>query len=118
MLTLPAFQAFAWFCLTTRAHENHWFFVLPLLALALPGAPAMMKFFLAVSVTGFVNLLLHDDFLMGKLHPFLPPDFQLGLQLLNSTANIFILAAWTAWLVRQPQTGAATTSQSPPPAGG
>lgn len=105
MLVLPAFQAFAWFCLTTRAHENHWFFVLPLLALALPGAPAMLKFFLALTATGFLNLLLHDDFVMGKLHPLLPPNLQLELQLLNSTANIFILAAWTVWLVRQPAPG-------------
>jgi len=60
LFMLAAYQAFGWFCLTTQLHENHSFFVLPLLALALPFDRWAWKPLLAVSMTLLANMLLHD----------------------------------------------------------
>ena len=99
-LQLPAFQAFAWFCLTTRAHENHWFFVVPLAALALPSDRRMFWIFAAISVTGFFNLLLHDPHFGPPLELMISTRAVHTAQLLNSAANLAILAAWTVLLIR------------------
>jgi hypothetical protein len=105
LLVLPAYQAFAWFCLTTRAHENHWFFVLPLLALALPGERKMFSVFVAVTATGFANLLLHDEHFAPQLAMQFTSMGMRFAQLVNCVVNLSILVAWTAWLVRtQPRT--------------
>ena len=99
-LQLPAFQAFAWFCLTTRAHENHWFFVLPLLALALPSDRRMLYIFAAISTTGFLNVLLHDTFFGPLLTSLVSSRVLYAAQLLNCAANLIILAIWTVLLIR------------------
>ena len=113
MLVLAAYQAFAWFCLTTRAHENHWFFALPLAALALPTDRRMFPIFLAVSATGFANLLLHDEYFGPKLVASLSQAVILNAQLANSVVNLLILAVWTIWLVRP--TAFARSSAAHPP---
>jgi hypothetical protein len=97
---LPAYQAFAWFCLTTRAHENHWFFALPLAALSLPTGRPMRLVFTAISFTGLNNLILHDPHLLPQLKGFISERCLFWMQIVNSAANLGILAAWTLWLVR------------------
>ncbi len=99
-LQLPAFQAFAWFCLTTRAHENHWFFVLPLAALALPSDRRMLWIFAAISTTGFLNVFLHNPFLGVTLASMISTGVIHAAQLLNSAANLIILTVWTVLLIR------------------
>lgn len=64
---LAAYQAFGWFCLTTGAHENHIFFVLPLLAMALPGSKVARLLLCAVTVTSFMNFALHDPSSLAKV---------------------------------------------------
>jgi hypothetical protein len=110
LLVLPAYQAFAWFCLTTRAHENHWFFVLPLLALALPGERKMFPVFVAVTATGFINLLLHDEHFGPQLIAHLTATVMQFLQLANCVVNVSLLVVWTAWLVRTQKVSGAAAS--------
>jgi Gpi18-like mannosyltransferase len=97
---LAAYQAFGWFVVTTRAHENHAFFVLPLLAMAIPTCRLAGRLFVAISVTLLLNMVLHDPLLAPRLAAGLSADVVSGLQLANSAANVVILIVWTAWLVR------------------
>ncbi|MSU34535.1 MAG: hypothetical protein EXS36_05400 [Pedosphaera sp.] len=100
MLVMAAYQAFAWFCLSTRAHENHWFFVLPLTALVLPADHRVFLVFIAVSVTGFTNLLLHDEHFGLGMARSLSGKVIVRASLVNCVFNLTVLAAWTAWLIR------------------
>lgn len=106
MLGLPAYQAFAWFCLTTRAHENHWFFVLPLTALALPTGRRTVQVFVVISVTGLANLVLHDPTILPYLKNVCSDRVLHAMELANCVANLTLLTLWTAWLIRTRRTEA------------
>ena len=57
---MAAYLAFGWFLVTTRAHENHAFFALPLLVMATPGSRFHWVMFWALSTTLFLNMTFHD----------------------------------------------------------
>jgi len=95
LFMLAAYQAFGWFCLTTQLHENHSFFVLPLLALALPFDRWAWKPLLAVSMTLLANMLLHDPSATASVST----DLVHRLTMVNAIANMAILAGWTWRLI-------------------
>lgn len=97
---LAAYQAFGWFCLTTQAHENHSFFILPLLAMAAPATRAAGLFFAILTGTMLVNMTLHDPLMQEQLQQVMSPHTQWRLQMANATANLLVLAGWTVWLWR------------------
>jgi hypothetical protein len=105
LILLAAYQAFGWFCLTTRAHENHAFFVLPLLAMALPTARWPWVIFVGISITLLLNMVLHDPLLAPDLQALVSPDTQWRLQMANAAANILLLIGWTVALLRTPRSG-------------
>ena len=57
---MAAFLAFGWFMVTTRAHENHAFFALPLLVMATPTSRFYWWMFWLLSLTLFLNMAYHD----------------------------------------------------------
>ena len=57
---MAAYLAFGWFMVTTRAHENHDFFALPLLVMATPRSRFAWFIFAALTVTLFFNMTFHD----------------------------------------------------------
>lgn len=97
---LAAYQAFGWFVLTTRAHENHAFFVLPLLALALPVARWPRLIFAGISATLLLNMVLHDPLLAPGLETLISPDAQWRLQMADAAANLLLLLGWSLALLR------------------
>ncbi len=99
--TLPAiaaFQAFAFFMVTTKAHENHAFLALPLLSLVWVRSPSLRWVYLALSVTFLANIVLHDPSLEPRFQEVLQGQLRLA-QRLNSLANAGILAGWVAVLL-------------------
>jgi len=100
LFLIAAYQAFGWFCLTTRAHENHAFFVLPLLAMALPTVPWARVLFAGITLTLFLNMALHDPLLAPRLQALAAPDTLWRLQMANASLNLLMLAGWTALLLR------------------
>jgi hypothetical protein len=94
--------AFAWYVLTVQAHENHSFFVLPLLAVTLHTGPWPRVAFAVLTVTLLVNLVLHSPEIWGgDLADFMHLQGpRLTLSLANAAANVLLLACWTVVLVR------------------
>ncbi len=64
---LAAGLAASWFFVTPRAHENHLFFVLPLLAVAWPGRPRVFALNGLASIAILSNLVLEDPRILGGL---------------------------------------------------
>lgn len=100
LFLLAAYQTFGWFCLTTRAHENHAFMVLPLLLMAAPARRSAWALFGLLSLTILLNIVLHDPLTERSLRTIISPAMQWNLQMLNSAANLLILATWTVLLIR------------------
>lgn len=92
---MAAYLAFGWFMVTTRAHENHAFFALPLLVMATPRSRFAWAAFGVLSLTLFLNMALHDFGLEAWRLSLLPPETWLRLQLLNSGLNVALFLAWT-----------------------
>jgi len=100
---LAAYQAFGWFCFTTQAHENHSFFVLPLLLMAAPLARVARFLFGLISFTLLANMVLHDPAIIDRTVELLDDASRYDLQIANSWLNLLIFAAWTGallWLRR------------------
>ena len=100
LATIAAYLAFGWFLVTTRAHENHSFMVLPLLAMALPRSGFLVATFALISLTLFANMVLHDFGLASLWISILGFETWTRLQLANAALNVAIFLAWTAWLWR------------------
>jgi Gpi18-like mannosyltransferase len=100
---LAAYQAFGWFCFTTQAHENHSFFVLPLLIMAAPVSVAARVLTLLVSCTLLANMILHDPAIIDRAATVLSDASRHRLQIVNSWANLAILGGWTAVLFLAPR---------------
>src|SRR5438132_5275038 len=62
-----ALGVLGWFTFTTQAHENHLFFALPLLSLALPVRRWLLLPFAVISTTLLLNMVLHDQMLLEGL---------------------------------------------------
>jgi hypothetical protein len=92
---MAAYIAFAWFMVTTRAHENHDIFVLPLLVMATPRSRFMWAVFGLLTLTLLMNMALHDFGLEAFRASILPPQTWTRMQLANAGLNVLILVAWT-----------------------
>jgi Gpi18-like mannosyltransferase len=101
---MAAYIAFGWFMVTTRAHENHAFFALPLLVMATPRSGFYWAMFGGLSLTLFLNMALHDFGLEAMRLSLLPPETWLRLQLANSALNVALFLVWSVrlWPRRQP----------------
>jgi hypothetical protein len=102
-----------WFVFTTQAHENHLFFALPLLALALPGRRRLFAPYAVMSVTLLLNMALHDELVLEALG--LPQDGLLvgSLRVLNAAFNVSCFAAWSAWAALRPAPAGALVRVQP-----
>jgi hypothetical protein len=95
---MAAFLAFGWFMVTTRAHENHAYFALPLLVMATPASRFYRAMFCLLSLTLFLNMAYHDFGLEAwRLARFSAEDWR-TLQLFNAGLNVALLVMWTAFL--------------------
>jgi Gpi18-like mannosyltransferase len=100
-----ALGVLGWFVFTTQAHENHPFFVLPLLSLAWPSRPTLLIVFGVLSVTLFSNMLLHDQLVLEGLGLDLEHPLVERLRLANASVTVLCFAAWAITAVfRAPQT--------------
>ena len=93
---MAAYIAFAWFMVTTRAHENHDMFVLPLLVMATPRSRFAWGVFAVLTVTLLLNMALHDFGLEELRAALLPPETWTRVQLANAAVNVAVLLAWSA----------------------
>jgi hypothetical protein len=96
---MGAYLAFGWFLVTTRAHENHLFFALPLLVMATPRSRFYWLMFAALSTTLFLNMTLHDYGFLSWWTNLLGSQNWVRLQLLNATANIVLFLMWSVRLM-------------------
>ena len=95
---MAAFLAFGWFMVTTRAHENHAFFALPLLVMATPTSRFYWTMFWMLSLTLFLNMAYHDFGLEAwRLARFSAEDW-LTLQFWNAGLNVVLLLVWATWI--------------------
>ena len=112
-----AYLAFGWFMVTTRAHENHAYFALPLLAMALPTSRFYWTIFWLLSLTLFLNMAYHDFGLDSwRLARFTAEEWR-TLQLINAGLNVVVFLVWSAYLwMRQPPRGKAAAGAAHSPA--
>jgi Gpi18-like mannosyltransferase len=89
-----ALGVLGWFTFTTQAHENHLFFALPLLSLAWPTRRALLLPFGIISVTLFLNMLLHDQLLLERLGAGLEDPLVARLRLANAALNVVCCIGW------------------------
>jgi hypothetical protein len=99
---LAGYQAFGWFCFTTQAHENHSFFVLPLLLMAAPVARVARFLFGLISFTLLANMVLHDPAIIDRTLDLLDDASRYDLQIANAWLNLLIFFAWTGALLWLP----------------
>ena len=103
-----------WFVFTTQAHENHLFFALPLLALALPGRPSLFWIFGLLSLSLLLNMVLHDQLVLEALGSGLEDQWVVVLRQLNALQNVL---CWLGWgLARISQQDVAGQERRPHPA--
>ncbi len=103
LLTLGSFLAFGWFMITTRAHENHAFFALPMLAVAAASSRFLAAVFAVISTTLFLNMVMHDFSLVAIRDAWFSGGTWVRLQLANAGLNLLVLLTWARWLaVSQP----------------
>jgi Gpi18-like mannosyltransferase len=112
-----ALGVLGWFTFTTQAHENHLFFALPLLSLAWPLRRWLLVPFGVISITLFLNMLLHDQLLLEALGSGLRDPFVERLRLANAALNVLCCLGWCVQAaLRAPEeaVASATVSYKPP----
>jgi Gpi18-like mannosyltransferase len=92
---MAAYLAFGWFMVTTRAHENHAFFALPLLVMATPRSAFHWWMYGLLSLTLMLNMGLHDFGLREVWLSLISPEVWLRLQLANAGLNVALFLAWS-----------------------
>lgn len=92
-----ALGTLGWFLFTTQAHENHLFFVLPLLSLAWPSRPKLLAPYAALSLTILLNMALHDQPLLQVFGRALDDPLAVNLRTCNAIANLAVWALWATW---------------------
>jgi len=117
---VAAALTFGFFLLMVRAHENHGYLAVPLLALAAALAPRWWPLCGLVSLTVLVNLVLRDPLLLGAYvsvpDPGQPaPPLLVAAQLGNVALNFVILGLFARALLRVETPGpiASTTEVKP-----
>lgn len=111
-----ALGVLGWFTFTTQAHENHLFFALPLLSLAWPTRRALLVPFGVISVTLFLNMLLHDELVLESLGAGLQDPLVERLRLANAALNVLCCLGWCVLAALRPpekQAASATVSYRP-----
>jgi hypothetical protein len=96
LMAMGAYVAFGWFMVTTRAHENHDFFVLPMLVVAAARSRFLVAVFVAISVTLFLNMTFHDFSLTQLRESIGEPELWVPAQLANAGLNVLVLLVWSA----------------------
>ena len=95
---MAAYLAFGWFMVTSRAHENHAAFALPLLVMATPSSRFAWWMFWPLSLTLFLNMAYHDFGMEAwRLARFTLEEWQ-TLQLINAGLNVILFLVWSAYL--------------------
>jgi len=97
-----ALGVLGWFTFTTQAHENHLFFALPLLSLAWPARRSLLLPFGVLSVTLFLNMLLHDQLVLESLGAGLQDPLVEHLRLANAALNVLCCLGWCALAALRP----------------
>jgi hypothetical protein len=92
-----ALGVLGWFCFTTQAHENHLFFALPLLSLAWPGRKWLLAPFAVVTLTLFLNMVLHDQLVLERFGYGVDDPLVQRLRLLNAALNVACFLSWSGW---------------------
>ncbi len=110
-----AYLAFGWFLVTTRAHENHYYVVLPLLVMAAPSCRFLRAAFVVISATLLFNMAVHD-FTLGPARGALAGSATwTRLTLLNAGVNVLLFLVWSArlWPAGQQRQGRQRARHSP-----
>jgi dolichyl-phosphate-mannose-protein mannosyltransferase len=110
-----ALGVLGWFVFTTQAHENHLFFALPLLALALPERHSLAWVLAILSVTLLGNMVLHDQLVLEALGADLHDPGVENARVLNAALNVLCFAGWS--LARISRQYAASQEPQSHPAG-
>jgi hypothetical protein len=97
---LSSHLAFAWFMLTTQAHDTHPFFALPVLALVLPRARSLRLVFGVLSATLLVNIFLHDPLRWDFIRQTIGERGRWWASQANSVVNVALLGYWIGAIVR------------------
>ncbi|MGI9146482.1 MAG: hypothetical protein ACR2IK_08075 [Chloroflexota bacterium] len=100
-----ALSVLGWFTFTTQAHENHLFFALALLSLAWPRRRWLLLPFAVVSLTLFLNMLLHDELLLEGLGAGLRDPRVEQLRLVNAALNVVCCVSWFVLAALRPAAG-------------
>lgn len=95
---MAAYLAFGWFLVTTRAHENHAFFALPLLVMATPRSAFYWWAYGLLSLTLFLNMVFHDFGLEAFRLSLFSSAVWLQLQLANAGLNVALFLAWSVYI--------------------
>ncbi len=90
-----ALGVLGWFVFTTQAHENHLFFALPLLALALPGRPRLLLIYGLLSLSLLLNMALHDQLLIEALGGDIDDAWLIAARQLNAVLNVLCWLGWS-----------------------
>jgi len=90
-----ALSVLGWFVFTTQAHENHLFFALPLLALAVPARRSLLVVTVVLSVTLLGNMVLHDQLVLEALGADIHAAWVDDARLLNAALNVLCFAGWS-----------------------
>jgi len=91
---MAAYMAFGWFLVTTRAHENHAFFALPLVVMATPSSRFSWAMYGLISMTLFLNVALHDFGLEPLRRSLFTSEALMRIQLANAGLGIAIFLVW------------------------
>jgi hypothetical protein len=100
---------------TTQAHENHLFFALPLLALALPERRSLGVVLGVLSLTLLLNMALHDQLVLEALGIDIQGQTANALRSANAAVNVLCWVGWS--LARISQHYVAGQELRPHPAG-
>jgi Gpi18-like mannosyltransferase len=110
-----ALGVLGWFVFTTQAHENHLFFALPLLALALPERRSLGVVLGVLSLTLLLNMALHDELAMELVGMDMRGRLAEVLRSANAALNVLCWLGWS--LARISQHYVAGQELRPHPAG-
>ncbi len=92
---VAAWMTYAFFMTVTRAHENHSFAAVVLLAPLLPFSVAARWLFLFTATGLFVNIWMHDPGTVKWMSPWLDEPARLQITVLASWINLAGFLAWT-----------------------
>lgn len=96
-----ALSVLGWFAFTTQAHENHVFFVLPLLSLAWPTRRGLLVAYVMLSLTLFLNMFLHDQLVLESLGWDLHDPRLDAPRLANAALTVMTCLVWLSVAVRR-----------------